>query len=261
MTNSEELLYSFSELKKFLIERGFVIGTREPYVIKKPEDVTVEALRKGSIRFENNGIFVKTDDGRDVQVFLYKRDYHLKRYGKPKYHICRCQTIDDFIQSGGFKSHYRSTNCDPVKVCDMDDDNKEKEVGGLPLCSNCMRMIRQFSNMNSTAFAQVLKAANGGEEVEEDLFGYTRNWDEISTNYKISKDYTCEKCGLKIDDAYDRQYIHCHHIDGDKKNNAESNLKCLCLDCHAHVNEHHTKRLTTGANKIIYDDFMEKYKK
>ena len=35
-----------------------------------------------------------------------------------------------------------------------------------------------------------------------DIFGYTRNWDEISRKYRESHDYTCERCGLKIDDIF-----------------------------------------------------------
>ena len=44
-----------------------------------------------------------------------------------------------------------------------------------------------------------------------------------------------------------------------KTDNRSENLKCLCLYCHAHVDEHHLQRLTTGANRFTYEDFIEKY--
>ena len=263
MPNKEEPIYDFNRLKEFLISKGFVVGSREPYEVVTPEEVTPEELRKGNIRFDSNGIFVKDRNGYERQVFLYKRDYHLSWYGSPKFHICKCGVIEDFINSGGFNDHYMRTNSEPVKVIDLDDGRKEKDVEGMFLCGFCRRIISQYGNINSTEFVRILKEANGETEekkdIEVDLFGYTRDWDEIKTAYKEKKQYTCEKCGLKIDDAFDRQYIHCHHIDRVKTNNSESNLKCLCLYCHAHVDERHLKRLTTGANKYTYDDFIEKY--
>ena len=59
---------------------------------------------------------------------------------------------------------------------------------------------------------------------------------------------------------YYKQYMHVHHKNGDKLNNKENNLQCLCLYCHANVDERHKKNLTTGANKYIYDDFIKKYR-
>lgn len=94
---------------------------------------------------------------------------------------------------------------------------------------------------------------------EVDIFGYTRDWEEISRNYREAHNYTCERCGLHIDDIFDRQYIHCHHKDENKLNNRESNLECLCIRCHSEVNEYHKHNFTTGANRIILESFEEKY--
>ena len=92
-----------------------------------------------------------------------------------------------------------------------------------------------------------------------DIFGYTRNWDDISRKYREKHDYTCEECGLRIDNLYDRQYIHVHHIDANKLNNTESNLRCLCLRCHSSVDKFHRKNLREGANRIIWEAFNAAY--
>ena len=258
-------IYDFSSLQEFLKKRGYTIGTRKAYEPFTPEDVKAADITNGSMSFTSEGIFVKGDDGIEHQVFLYKKDYHIEKYGKPRFHICQCEVIEEFINSGGFRQHYVRANSEPVPVYNMD-SGEYLQIEGLPLCSNCRRLISGYGNISSTEFVELLKSANNDdsvnyEGVELDLFGYTKDWDTISKQIREKHNYTCENCGLKIDDAYDRQYIHVQHINGDKLNNKESNLKCLCLYCHAHVDDHHLKQLTSGANKYIYDDFINKYRR
>lgn len=265
MSENDSPIFDFAPLKEFLKRKGYTIGTRSVYEPFTPEDVKATDITNGTMSFTSEGIFVKGDDGVDRQVFLYKKDYHLSRW-TPRYHICKCETIDEFISIGRFKQHYVRANTEPVPVIDLDDGRRLKHISGLPLCNNCRRMVLGYGNMTSTDFVEMLKSANDNQEedhegVELDLFGYTKDWDMISKTYREKHDYTCEVCGLKIEDEYYRQYIHVHHKNGDKLNNKENNLQCLCLYCHAHVDDHHLKRLTTGANKYIYDDFMNIFRK
>lgn len=262
--NDEEPIYDFAALKEFLRQRGYNIGTRSAYEPFTPEDVQAVDVTSGKMSFKTDGIYVLGDDGVERQVFLYKKDYHLLDYGKPRFHICKCQIIQEFINSGGFNAHYVRANSEPVPVTDLDDYFTQKKISELPLCTYCKRMYIGQYITDSTEFVNLLRTANDSQtedtqEVELDLFGYTRDWDEISKAYREAHQYTCERCGLKIDDTYDRQYIHVHHINGNKLNNKEENLKCLCIYCHAHVDRVHNRRLTTGANGIIYRGFLDRY--
>lgn len=260
----EEPIYNFSELRKYLIEKGFIVEQAQGYREIRPEEVTIDAINKGQLEVTTEGIYVIGPGDERQQVFLYKRDYHLERYGKPKFHICRCDTINDFIRNGGFREHYVRANSDPVPVQNMDDGYKELEVYDLPLCRNCSRMISQYGYMTSSDFVEILREARGTEEVPEvqevDIFGYTRDWEEISRKYREAHNYTCERCGLRIDDLYDRQYIHCHHRDGNKLNNNTNNLECLCIECHSQVDERHRHNFSNGANRILLEDFQKKYR-
>lgn len=257
-------LYDFSSLRAFLIRKGYKVKTRPPYEVVKSGVVTKENTRDGSMDFRNDGIFTKDSKGYERQVFLYKKDYRLEKYGLPRFHICRCQVIEEFIASGGFKSHYYKTNSVPVTIIDLDDFNEKKKISNLPLCTYCQRLFYKNTNIDlnnatSEEFVEMLKAQDNSED-EVDLFGYVRDWDMISKHIREEKDYTCENCGLQITDLYDRQYIHVHHIDGEKLNNNKSNLKCLCFYCHAHVDNNHKRKLTFGANGVMYRYFYEKYK-
>jgi len=259
----EEPIYDFSALRKHLVEHGYIVEKAQGYREIKPEEVTIDSINKGELEVTSEGIFVVGPGDNRQQVFLYKRDYHLERFGKPRFHICRCKTINDFIESGGFKDHYVRANSDPVPVQDMDDGYNEVEVYNLPLCKNCLDSINSYGNISSSKFVELLRQARGADEEPEvkevDIFGYTRDWDDVSREYRESKNYTCERCGLHIDDIFDRQYIHCHHKDENKLNNKFSNLECLCIRCHSQVDDFHKQNLSTGANGILLDDFNRKY--
>lgn len=256
-------IYDFQSLREYLIQNGFIVEQAQGYREIRPEEVTFDAIQRGQIEFSREGMFVIGPGEEKQQVYLYKRDYHLEEYGKPRFHICKCSTIEEFIERGSFREHYVRANSDPVPVRDLDNGNEEVMVDALPLCRNCLGIIREYGRIDSSQFVEILRQARGADEEPEvqevDIFGYTRDWEQISKSYREKKNYKCEKCGLQIDDLFDRQYIHCHHKDKNKLNNKESNLQCLCLKCHSDVDETHQHNLKTGANRIIYESFMEKY--
>ena len=87
----------------------------------------------------------------------------------------------------------------------------------------------------------------------------TGDWEKISREFRESHNYTCEECGITIEDPFDRQFIQVHHKNGDKTDNNPKNLKCLCINCHANVDSTHKKNFNRGANAILLDDFKRKY--
>ena len=81
-------------------------------------------------------------------------------------------------------------------VCDMDDNNKDKKIKALPLCKNCLRMATEgYDSMTTSDFVEILKEANEASENdaqdnEVDIFGYTKNWEQISKAYRETHNYT-----------------------------------------------------------------------
>lgn len=264
----ETPIFSFDGLKNLLRSRGFKIDdSKGPYTPIEPGDVTKEEIEKGKINITDEGIFVIDDYGERRQIFLYKRKYHLEVYGKPRFHICKCQTLDIFLARGSFQTEYRRANTETVPVMDMDDNDDDKQVSELPLCKNCLSLLRQqgqtvASSMNSKVFVELLKKAGQTtpkENVEVDIFGYTKDWEQISRAYRESKHYTCERCGIHIENPFDRQFIQVHHKNGNKLDNRLVNLECLCIRCHSKADQIHKTIFSSGANSLLLDEFNRIY--
>ena len=266
----EKPIYDFSDLKEFLGERGIRVGSAQGYIPVAPEDV-FDKQGNTSLVFENeygeDGIFVPDRTGRLHQVYMYKFPYHVSGYTNsiPRFHICKCKVIESFMSQGRF-GEYHYANTEEVDVKDLDRmPNRVIQMSGLPLCSLCAEeMSRKYDrDMDSDEFVQILKEAgqiSEKKEVNVDIFGYTEDWPEISKAYRTKQNFTCEKCGFTAPSAFERGYIHVHHKDGDKLNNDPSNLQCLCIRCHANVDETHRKNFSTGDKHRQLVEFCKLHK-
>lgn len=268
--NDEEPIFKFDGLKECLTSMGYQLEKAKPWVPITGQDVGIEMFTSGDITFNNEGGINLNVDGVKHIGFLYKREYRLADHGKPRMHICKCKTINEFIELGSFEVEYRFAETEKVMVVDKNDGNIDKEINDLPLCKNCINLLQgpKFKMVNgSKDFAKLIEKINNyaneqkhNEDKEKDIFGYTKNWENISRAYRELKEYTCEKCGIQITNPFDYHFMHVHHINANKTDNRKDNLQCLCVACHANIDDIHRENFSKGGNKTILRLFKELYK-
>ena len=122
-----------------------------------PEDITPEDIINDNIEFTDDAIYYKKKKWDGVRytierqkVYAYKRSYHLGMGEPPRFHICRCSTMDLYIKSKTLEIKYRKSDKPSVWAKDMDNYDEENLVSHLPLCLNCYKKMKaQHSYIDS----------------------------------------------------------------------------------------------------------------
>lgn len=220
----------------------------------------------------NGELFDTLPDGTIVKVNLYiavkSTDRASLNYIKPKdiykYHIYKCSTISQMFDTGR-KHRYKINNRDDGTFFYTFNDYQgrilsTKDNQKLNICKNCLKRflqkqfasdydvenfdLKEFHIQNSSIFGNInTSSLEMGEDAKPNE--YTGNWREVSNKIKQRYDYTCQNCGWKAKNSYEKSFIHTHHQNGDKQNNRDENLRVLCIKCHSQVDIYH-KRIQHG---------------
>jgi len=273
-TNFESFLNAVQSITKEDLEKAKTLLQTNGKDIESIDDIFVnnngelfELLPDGSLVRVNLYIATKVVDKDSFTNFNSKQVYEDDLY---KYHIYKCTTISNMFNSGR-KHRYKINNRDNGTFHYTFTDSKGSilkidENQKLNICKNCLKKflhiqsasdndvknfnLKKFYNQTGSFFDDIdVSNLEKGEYARANV--YSKLWDKISKQIKIKKDYTCEKCGYKPKDEYDKRFIHTHHKNGDKQNNHEDNLQVLCIKCHAEIDLFH-KRLKASRNYIEF---------
>ncbi len=195
-------------------------------------------------------------EGRQVMLYIKDHSYQDKidkalKDGKEgnKYHVADCTTIVSYRKSSikKFDHYVITTNLSgdfPIAGTNQNTREYKEGVTRLSVCRNCLNFLNyknyknnqsgvfndfklaSFFSTYSSFFAYLPNRIAGSFQKEK----YTDDWGDISGKYRANKQFYCEQCGVAL--SSHKNLLHVHHQNGNKYDNAPTNLIALCADCH-----------------------------
>jgi len=222
--------------------------------------------------YEGDGIEVGLDevdvldDGtliyKNTRVLLYIRDVHpyQEQIDLPKYHIAHCPTLKNMNEIGRSHRYLISARIDGTFRLNVFRGNKMKtETNSLNVCQNCLgtlefngfknNLTRPERALHVNAFApaiffeqypRLLDGTAHGEANTAPINAYPVDFPKISTKVRAAAGWRCQEMTCKYDCSSPslRQYLHVHHLNGNRADNSRGNLKAVCVECHAKQLKH-----------------------
>jgi hypothetical protein len=211
-----------------------------------------------SADFVNNdrGVFYK-EDGQLPRTFLYLANFSIQKWKKlPVKHLFNCETVQQY-------TNFSIANQNNVDVKCRDTNRLHTNVN-LITCGNCKSLFYEEvgKQLYGQDFNEIILDFEESDEIrntQKGRSGYVTNWNEISSAYRETKSYQCEQCNFEMTGREGYCFMHVHHIDYDTTNNRRSNLQCLCIKCHANVDDRHRRNFSTIYQQREIQEFREKY--
>lgn len=207
------------------------------------------------VRVLNDGTHVYK--GRRVVVYIRDVAEYGARVSMPKYHLAMCSTLNKMIEEGRYKKRYVVATRDDGKfsIQKIRGETLAKSEEALDICQQCLDELqyRSFSlrmdRSHRTSIVREFSLKGFFDEFGKSCVWtvpkfdsvhapaniYSPQFYRIAKNLKQKRGYRCEQVSCRIDlsAAQNQRFLHAHHIDADKSENHSSNIKLLCIRCHA----------------------------
>lgn len=165
-----------------------------------------------------------------------------------RFHVSDCSTLQEMKQKNKYNKYAVTRNLSgKFQIYNYKNESNTVDAK-LHVCKNCLEKlnyknyknesfhnktkifeefsIEEFFETYSTLF-EYLPAIDTSKEPQND---YTKDWEDVSKDYRSSKNYICETCDTSF--VHNKDLLHTHHKNGIKSDNNIQNLKAVCIDCH-----------------------------
>lgn len=191
------------------------------------------------------------------QVMLYMRGHYSGTFYNAlqegikgnKVHVAYCQKLEEMEQAGRLDSDYFLSQSLEGGFLIVDRMTRQEGQAELKVCKLCLRKLnyegymtpgrgkgRIFDEFTYKSFFEKYSSffsfhpqPKATKTLQEK--GYTGDWAEVSRRYRASRNYCCEECTVDL-----KEYpylLHSHHMNANKQDNRDENLRALCIDCHS----------------------------
>ncbi|WP_246791952.1 HNH endonuclease [Burkholderia perseverans] len=225
-------------------------------------DVTldqIEVLDDGTLAYGNH------------RILLYIRDVSTNH--TPRYHIADCRTLQAARENQRFERYVGANPDSDSFLVNYTKSGAGPRHERLNVCKNCLERIdwddyRGAAYGRRDAIFRQFTLADFFTRYPRDLFSrrpkhsaetapsnvYPPDWQEISKRVRHERGYRCQKCSTVLANA-DSHFLHVHHRNGLKYDNAPRNLEALCIGCHSDKPKHEHLKLTDD-----YRAFQARYR-
>lgn len=228
------------------------------------------------LRVLNDGTYVY----KDRRVIVYIRDVaqYNDAYSLPKFHLAVCNTLTKMMEEGRYQKRYVVATRDDgmFRIHKIKNETIIASEERLNVCKNCLSELnyKGFSRLDASkrdARVQQFSLKDFFEECGrtcvwaspryDDVYAppnvYSVNFYRIARNIKERRGYRCENpsCQVDLSRPEEQRFLHAHHIDADKSDNRSSNIRLLCIRCHANEFQHSHLR-----DSPDYDYFCSRFK-
>ncbi len=219
----------------------------------------VRTLEDGTLAYKNSRVILYI---RDVPQY---RNTGIKQTDLPKFHVSDCQKLQEMRANKRFDRYVVATREDgqfEVNIISKGFHSVDRRLEALKVCQFCLGklnwkgfdhvlpkarrdvMVSGFTLMDFfRIFGKSLVTKEPSHNADTaPLNNYTADFKLIADRVKKDRSYRCDQCKINLEGH--RQFLHAHHINGQKSDNHPENIKLVCIRCHANEYNHsHIKAL------------------
>lgn len=235
----------------------------------------LRALETASLEIKINEINEEgswlTYNGEQIVLYIMQPKIYNNKVKDPKFHVVNCPTWDSMKQKGKKDRYVVSRRIDGKFELHVPylDGSIVKEERSLQICKNCLIKLREMGYGVEGVFSlsEFFKIQKKSFIKERPKFtsatmpsaNYTDDFDEVSSAARAAAKWTCTNCRRRFTRAFERRFLHTHHLSGNRGDNSVENLRVLCLECHANQPDHlHMKK---SANYKLFLELFGSYNK